>query len=215
MKKPLRPTFSGVTATLALFVALGGSSYAAITITSADVRNGSLTGSDIRNESIKSRDVDNGSITGSDVKNRSVRGADVADASLLAKDFKAGELPAGPAGPAGPQGLQGLQGVQGPAGATNVVTRRANRTLPPTNGAIAVVYTAVASCEAGEVAVGGGAGTSNFQSAEGFVLASEPLAADGSVSGEGDVPTQWRAAGFNNNVTVPHTLRVHVICASP
>jgi hypothetical protein len=69
-----RASFANVTASLAMFIALGGSSYAAVKITGADVRNGSLSGRDIRNESIKSRDV---------------RG-------LKAADFRAGQLPAGP-----------------------------------------------------------------------------------------------------------------------
>jgi len=171
-----------------------------------------VTGSDLKNGSVKSIDIANGTVAGRDLKNGSVTTSDIDDASLLAADFKAGELPAGPAGSQGPQGVPG---VQGPAGATNVVARRVNRTLPPTNGGIATVHTAVASCEPGEVAVGGGAGTTNFINAEGFVLASEPLAADGSPAADGDVPTQWRAAGFSNSQAEPHTLRVHVLCASP
>jgi hypothetical protein len=201
-----RPTYSGVTATLALFIALGGSSYAAISISGADVRNGSLTGSDVRNGTLKSRDIANGKLTGSDIKNGSIGAGDIADASLLATDFKAGELPAGPIGP---------QGAQGPAGATNVVVRRANRTLPATNGGTATVHTAVARCLAGEVAVGGGAATSNFDNAEGLILASEPFAADDSPTGEGEVATGWRAAGFSNSATETHVMRVHVLCASP
>jgi hypothetical protein len=145
MRKPT-PKYANVTATLALFVALGGTSYAAATISSSDVQNGSLTGTGIRNESLKSRDVDNGSLTGSDLKN----------GSLLAADFKAGRLPAGPQGlpgPQGPQGVQGPQGIQGPAGATNVVTRRAKRLVA--NGGFENVQV---DCQSGETVVGGGAG---------------------------------------------------------
>lgn len=170
-----------------------------------------MTGADVKNGSLKGRDIGNGSLTGSDLKNGSVTTSDIDDASLLAADFKAGELPAGPAGPAGPQGPQG---TPGPAGATKVVARRVNRTLPPPSGGIASVQTGVASCQSGEVAVGGGAGTTNFLTAEGFVLVSEPLAANGSPPGDGEVPTQWRAAAFNNS-GVAQTLRVHVLCASP
>ena len=50
-------TYANVTATLALFVALGGSSWAAITITGKNVRNGSLTGKDIKRNSIGARQV--------------------------------------------------------------------------------------------------------------------------------------------------------------
>jgi hypothetical protein len=44
-------------ATIAVFVALGGSSYAAITITGRDVKNGSLTGKDVHNNSLTGRDI--------------------------------------------------------------------------------------------------------------------------------------------------------------
>jgi hypothetical protein len=47
-----RLTYANVVATLALFVALGGSSYAALTITGRDVRNGSLTYRDIKRNSV-------------------------------------------------------------------------------------------------------------------------------------------------------------------
>jgi hypothetical protein len=78
-------------AMVALTVALGGTSYAAVAITGSDVENGSLTG----------RDIDNGSLTGADVRNNSLRGADVQgirggdirNGSLNARDFKEGQLP--------------------------------------------------------------------------------------------------------------------------
>ena len=76
-----RLTFANVVSVLALFVALGGSSYAAIKVTGKNVKDSSLTGKDIKNSSL----------TSSDVKNR----------SLLSKDFKTGQLPAGPRGPGG------------------------------------------------------------------------------------------------------------------
>ena len=81
-----RLTFSNAIACIALFAALGGTSYAAAKITGANVKDNTLTTKDIRNK------------------------------SLLAKDFKPGQLPAGPQGAAGPQGQQGPQGPQGPQG---------------------------------------------------------------------------------------------------
>jgi hypothetical protein len=97
-----RLTYANVVATLALFVALGGSSYAAISVTGKNVKNSSLTGSDIKNSSLTGKDVKNNSLTGSDIK--SIRSGDVSDHSLLAKDFKAGQLP---------QGATGTPGVPG------------------------------------------------------------------------------------------------------
>ena len=54
-----------VVAYLALFVALGGSAYAAATITGADVVDRSLTGVDIRNGTVRSADV--AGVTGADL----------------------------------------------------------------------------------------------------------------------------------------------------
>jgi hypothetical protein len=222
-----RPTYSGTTATLALFVALGGSSYAALNLTGADIRNGSLTGSDVENGSLKGRDIDNGTIRGSDLKNGSVTSSDIDDASLKAADFEAGQLPAGPAGPAGPSGPQGaagpqgpqgdhglrgpqgdhgLLGPQGPAGATNVVARRSDLDVPSGQ-----IRTVVASCLAGEVAVGGGgavAGGSNY------IEFDEPREDDGSIPEDGEPATKWaiRAINFTGN---PQVANAHVLCASP
>jgi hypothetical protein len=45
-------TYANVMATAAVFIALGGSSYAALKITGADVRNGSLTKRDLRKNTL-------------------------------------------------------------------------------------------------------------------------------------------------------------------
>jgi hypothetical protein len=79
-------SYSNALATIAMFVALGGSSYAAVKITGATIQDNTITTKDVRNR------------------------------SLLAKDFKPGQLPAGPQGLAGPQGQQGGQGPAGPQG---------------------------------------------------------------------------------------------------
>jgi hypothetical protein len=50
-------TYANVVASLALFVALGGSSYAALSITGSDVRDGSLTGRDIKRNSLTCRQI--------------------------------------------------------------------------------------------------------------------------------------------------------------
>jgi hypothetical protein len=200
MRKPT-PKYANVTATLALFVALGGTSFAAATISSSDVQNGSLTGADVRNESLKSRDIDNGSLTGSDLRNGSVKSSDVDDASLLAADFKPGELPAGPQGPQGPQG---------PAGATSVVTRRADVTVPNNQFREPDV-----SCLPGETVVGGGAAIgAGILGLVTAVFESAPIESDGSAPENGETSTGWSARGFNTS-GVPQTLRVYVLCATP
>jgi hypothetical protein len=104
--KLFRP--SQVVAYVALFVALGGTSFAAVMVTGRQVKDGSLTGTDLKN----------GSVTGKDLKNRSVTTYDIRDGSLMAKDFKFGQLPAAAAGAQGVRGFKGDTGSTGAAGAT-------------------------------------------------------------------------------------------------
>lgn len=86
MRIRARLTYANVMSTIAVFIALGGTSYAAITITGRNVKNNSLTS------------------------------ADVKDNSLLKKDFKSGQVPAGAKGDPGPTGAQGPAGERGPQG---------------------------------------------------------------------------------------------------
>jgi hypothetical protein len=192
----MRFGYTNVTATIALFVALGGTSYAAATISGADVRNGTVTGTDLRSESVTGRDVDNGSLTGSDVKNRTITTSDLG--SLAGADLKAGQLAAGPAGP------------QGAAGTTEVLTRRvADVALDE-----GVSKDVIASCLPGEVAVGGGAvldAPAQFV----FVAYSHPLEADGSPPEDGERATQWSVGGRNLFLSgVDRKLTAYVLCAN-
>lgn len=82
-----RVTITHVAVIVAVLLAIGGTSYAAVVITGKDVKNGSLTGADVKNKSLTKKDF-KGSVTG----------------------------PAGPQGAPGAPGAQGVQGVQGPAG---------------------------------------------------------------------------------------------------
>jgi hypothetical protein len=84
-----RPSHGTIVAYLALVVALGGTSYAAVAITGRQVKDSSLTG----------RDVRNGSLTGSDIRRRSVP-----------LNRLSGTLPVGVAGPAGATGPRGPSG---------------------------------------------------------------------------------------------------------
>jgi hypothetical protein len=180
--------------TIALFAALAGTSYAAVSITGAEIRNGSLTGADLKNESVKGSDIDNSSLTGSDLKNGSVTSSDVADGSLLVGDFKAGELPAGP---------------QGPGGLANVVTRRSEVTVPAMS-----TEEATASCANGETAVSGGAGHSGAASQQVVVIYDAPVAADGSVPDDGEAATRWVAA-LTNLTGSARSLNVYALCVKP
>lgn len=83
-------SYANVASTLALVVALGGTSYAAV-----GIAKNSVASRQIVNNSVKSVDVKNG--------------------NLKAVDFRAGELPAGATGATGAQGPVGPQGPIGPS----------------------------------------------------------------------------------------------------
>jgi hypothetical protein len=108
-----RPSHGTVVAYVALFVALGGSSYAALRVTTRNVPRNALTGADIKN--LTGKDVTNNSLTGADVKNLGTD--DVANNSLLAADFAPGQLPTGPQGAPGAPGAPGARGERGPSDA--------------------------------------------------------------------------------------------------
>ena len=108
--------FANVISIIALCIALGGTSYAALTLP----RN-----------SVTSKQLKPGSVTSSDVKNR----------SLLRKDFKRGQLrrgaagPVGPAGAAGPAGARGADGAAGAPGTARAFARvQPNGVLLPQQG---------------------------------------------------------------------------------
>src|SRR3954465_4981246 len=68
-------TCANVVATLALFLALGGTSYAAVKVTGAMVKDESLTSSDIKDHSIKARDLKTDDMpAGGDVSSPAVAG---------------------------------------------------------------------------------------------------------------------------------------------
>jgi hypothetical protein len=91
-----RPSHATIVAYLALFVALGGSAYAAATIGSAQVIDNSLQSRDLRdNAAVRSQDVVNDNVTGgglrsSDIRNNSLTSADVA--SLTGADVSDNSL---------------------------------------------------------------------------------------------------------------------------
>jgi hypothetical protein len=102
-----RLTYANVTATLALFIALGGTSYAVATLPRnsvgpAQLRENAVRGGEIRRQAVKS----------SDIGDRAVR---LRDISKSARESLQGQVgPAGPQGPAGPTFFATLNSVGTP-----------------------------------------------------------------------------------------------------
>ncbi len=67
MRRIGRPSGDTALALLALFVALGGTGYAAATIGSGQIKNNSIRGKDVRNSTLAGKDVKRNSLTGSDI----------------------------------------------------------------------------------------------------------------------------------------------------
>lgn len=84
---PRSLTYANVTATLALFVALGGTSYAAITLPK---------------NSVGAAQIRAGAVASSEIKDRSIRLTDIAPSTRTSLHKKPG--PAGPPGAQGPAG---------------------------------------------------------------------------------------------------------------
>jgi hypothetical protein len=108
-------SYSNVLATVALFIAIGGTSYAALRIPRNSVGHAQL-----RNNAVTSLKVRNG--------------------TLRARDFKAGDLPRGATGPKGSTGAKGSTGSRGsageagatgPAGPTATAVAATNPVNPP------------------------------------------------------------------------------------
>src|SRR3954447_5422307 len=92
-----RVSYANVTATLALFIALGGTSYAALTLP-----KNSVGSKQIRKRAVGSSELRTNAVTSRSVRNRTLRTSDL---SLSARSsLRGAQGPPGQAGPAGPSG---------------------------------------------------------------------------------------------------------------
>jgi hypothetical protein len=186
-----RVSYANVVSALALFVALGGSSYAAFELPA-------------------------NSVGAAQLRNRAVTSVKVRNGSLQMKDLSAGARKAlvGPVGPQGPAGLKGDAGPKGDSGAAGVVVRLndAGVTMAAADATVS------AFCKPGERATGGGGG---FGTSTGDVLLrqSYPLtgtAASSHPSANGETPAGWQVRLHNNDTTTAqaHTI-AYAVCVAP
>ncbi len=126
-----RLTFSNAIALLALFIALGGTSYAVTalprdSVGTVQLQDGAVSVKKLRDRAVSAakigksavgpRQLRNGAVTGAKVRANAVTGAKVRDGSLTAADLAPGVLTGGAQGPAGPAGAAGADGADGAAG---------------------------------------------------------------------------------------------------
>jgi hypothetical protein len=124
---------------LALFAALGGSAYAAVTVTGKQIKDGTVTGKDVKNRSLGATDLSAralGSLAGE-------RGPQGETGAPGAKGDK---------GDKGPIGEQGPLGPQGPAGVTDLEYRVSSGKSIPKDQTVGDQV----NCTSGKAALGGG-----------------------------------------------------------
>ena len=190
-------------ASIALFIALGGSSYAAVKL---------------RANSVKSREIARNAVKSSEIARSAVGSSEVRNASLEPVDFA--RLPTGPRGERGSTGARGARGPQGDAGPTgpsgpagaDAATNLRVRLGDAANVTAGTTATLQTLCSAGERAVSGGV---SFQppAAASFadVTASYP-----NPSTESSTPTSW-TVGVRNQAVNPAGIQFqsYAVCISP
>jgi hypothetical protein len=164
-----RLSYANVTATLALIVAMGGTAYAAATITGADVVDNSLTGADVQGHpatvtdpeqdgSLTTYDIKNGSLEGLDLADNTVTSAKIANGTLTQSDLAPGSVGSGKVIDDSLTGTDINESTlaEVPSAAKAGVR---NATIVPAQSALIASEAdkeATADCPNGQVAVGGG-----------------------------------------------------------
>jgi hypothetical protein len=192
-----RPSPAMVVACVALLVALGGTSVAAV--------------DQLARNSVGPAQLQFGAVTGPKIRANAVTSAKVRNRSLLRADFAPGQLPAGPTGPQGPAGPQGAAGPAGPAGVVGAITVRTNAVAVVDGDVDGVFNTARVqrSCEGNERAIS--AGTSWGDDSADLKLVTQEL--------EPTFNAQNQVTGFvavgGNDTGESSTFTVHVLCYTP
>jgi hypothetical protein len=200
-----------VVACLALLVALGGTSVAAVN----QVARNSVGTPQLRDNAVVARKILNNGVTRPKIANNAINSSKVAPRSLLRSDFAPGQLPAGPAGPQGPAGANGPAGAAGPAGPAGVIGAITDRTASVVvDGGAAEngQYNSsrvTSLCSGNERAISGGTDWSTDASGRELMTGElEPLKnPQGQVIG-------FLAVGLNDSGT-DSTFTVHALCYTP
>lgn len=186
-----------VVACLALLVALGGTSVAAV--------------SQLGRNSVGPRQLQFGAVTNPKIRNNAVTSAKVRNRSLLRSDFAAGQLPAGPVGPQGPAGPAGPAGAAGPAGVIGAVTLR-SQAIAVADGLVDGTWNSQrirSDCSGNERAISGG--TSWGDDGQDLRLTTQEL--------EPKVNAQNQVIGFEavggNDTGQSSTFTVYSLCYAP
>ena len=162
-----RLTYANLMATVAVFIALGGGAYAISvgknTIKSKHIKDGQVTSADVRDNDLIGTDIDEDTLQlragpagprgpKGDTGNPGVEGAAGPEGAPGSQGPEGPEGVAGPQGPQGPEGPQGVQGAQGNPGLSNVEQVQATSTVTGSQSPKSMTV----NCPAGKVVVGSG-----------------------------------------------------------
>jgi hypothetical protein len=193
---------STAVAYLALFTALGGSAYAAVTVTGANIKDGTVTGRDVKDRSLGTNEL-------SPTALGSLAGQPGAGGPQGPKGDRGEQGPAGPkgdSGPAGPKGdtgpggPQGTPGPAGPRGPSGISGWEYQVSLPGTSIPSGDTDGTQVYCPSGKKALGGGASVTAGNT---YVVSSAPTTGG----------TGW-AIWYKNASPVSATIYAWVICAN-
>jgi Collagen triple helix repeat (20 copies) len=196
---------------VALFAALGGSAYAAATITGASIKDGTVTGSDVKNRSLGANKLSPKALH-SLAARPGPQGAPGAPGPKGDKGEAGARGPAGPKGDPGPKGETGPAGPAGPQGPPgpmdpSVIRNWSYHTQGHAIGPDDYEKWKV-DCPAGKRALGGGVAASGpYQGNQqnGAVVSSAPAGAEG---------TGW-AVTYSNDFSIgTMTAYAWVLCAT-
>ncbi|HXY86470.1 MAG TPA: hypothetical protein VEH52_13405 [Gaiellaceae bacterium] len=192
------PSPAVVIASLALLVALSGTSIAAVTavpknsVGTPQLKNSAVTSAKLASNAVVAAKIAANAVGAAKIAANAVTSAKVQNHTLLADDFAPGQLQPGPRGPAGPPGTIGKLTLQS-----------ASVSIGKNNSTELTV-----SCKSGEQAVSGGATWSD----KGDLL--QTLVYSGPVyNTAAHMATGWSARGRNQTKTT-RTFIVQVLCGT-
>ncbi|MBF6620284.1 MAG: hypothetical protein ITG02_08655 [Patulibacter sp.] len=237
-----RPTASTVISCTALFVALGGTSYAAVTIDGKDLKNRSVTAKKVKTRTLTGTQIKNNTLTGKQIKESTLATVPRAGSAQTAQSATNAHraVTAGTADNAAhaenaknatnatnAENATNAQNAQSAATAANAdqlagkpaAAFAASATRVVIESATAVVgsvggtnSSATASCDAGERAISGGGSWMTTGFPVQIATANVTVPTSRPVTTGGEL-TGWQVAGRNEVDGVSRQLRAYVVCS--
>jgi hypothetical protein len=201
-----RLSFANVMSVIAVFIALGGTTYAAVTLPK---------------NSVKAKQIAKNGVGASEIKGSAVRTGEVKNGSLLTQDFAAGQLPQGAKGDKGDRGDRGDKGDTGDTGDTgtfgSITTVFFKAPADLTEAQNNMSYGAF--CPAGKVGIAGGGRGDDTLSEQTILTNTRPAISSSNteppLAGQGF--TGWRITVVNPAGGAASGIKpeVWVVCATP